>query len=188
MFDEPCNSGSTSKLKKYIYTKIKEFACYKAVKLPGLFPGAPLTSTGATRNIQGNLDRYSADSTSYMHSLGIFYIYIRLTVEIFVTYTQPFIFDWWIDILERQSVSETVSPSERFETPVFVDHFSYQDKTFPVPCFRILDLAVTPLRSRDLIWSDNMFLQLQLQQDLLDKNIQGTSITYASISVSGDPY
>ena len=123
-----------------------------------------------------------------MHSLGIFFIYIRLTVEIFVTYTQPFIFDWWIDILERQSVSETVSPSERFETPVFVDHFSYQDKTFPVPCFRILDLAVTPPRSRDLIWSDNMFLQLQLQQDLLDKNIQGTCITYASISVSGDPY
>ena len=46
--------------------EMKYHEIYRAVKLPWIFPGAPLTFNGAPGNIQGNLDRYGFEYLVYM--------------------------------------------------------------------------------------------------------------------------
>ena len=47
------------------------------VKLPWIFPGAPLIFNGASRNIQGNLDRYANTKLIFFQSINS--AYKRLT-------------------------------------------------------------------------------------------------------------
>ena len=68
---------------------------YKAVKLPWIFPGAPLTFNGAPRNIQGNLERYicTLHVPQYLwmisSSSGQLNLLILLTIKINVRITIP---------------------------------------------------------------------------------------------------
>ena len=51
----------------------EDYGICRALKLPWIFPGAPLIFNGATGNIQGNIKRYQYKVTHVEHSLwGIF--------------------------------------------------------------------------------------------------------------------